>query len=283
MNDHQRSQEAGGAKTAAWVISMVRRHGAPEERQLVSRWADTITRFWGAADNVPTLHPPVLTLGLSSQTILRFGVIGSGPGPRLTSLVDRIGGWAPSLGAVCEAVVAGKMRCDATLTVTAANATYGLRIVDAEDNPLARHLLQGATAKAIGLPSPPSRLEIFSSGELHACAMHTVPGQLAAAQLGGVPLLQDDLTVTTLHCSGLRQRESWQSEGVLLDVRPFPSHTLTMALKQLNLRFTYLIHRGGIRSFGTFQPGGLHHALETPVHPLATAPAKKVMPVTVQP
>lgn len=255
------------------VLALVNQHGSPEEKQLVATHRQTLLRFLDHADTRLWLarHAP-LDIGLENRLVLKFNLIAGRRGSPW-GLIDAFADWAPALRTLSETVIRHKLHCHAGIKLTPTHAEYELYPYETPDKLLATTVFPGISGEQTGLPTLPYCYGYASDGSLSAYAeLEDVPAaELETAM--GLSLPTAGLRAKALFHSRRSPEGRWTTDKGGIEFLPFPSHLLNTALNHLDLRFSYLLHRGGRRPYGVIGMKGNRHVLYTTLLP-RVAPAR---------
>lgn len=254
------------------ILAMVDRYGSPEEKKLVSRHQTTICRFLEHPDVVTRAARRIqLDIGIENRPVLKFNLIAGRYGSPL-SLIDDFANWSPELRVVSETVIQHKLHCHAGIKLTPSQVEYELYPYENSDELLKRTLFSKINFEETGLPTTPYCYGYSSLGQLSAYAEieNVAITELENALAMQLPVA--GLKNRALFHSRYMQNGLWKPDKGGIEFLPFPSHLLNLVLNQLDLNFSYLLHRGGNRSYGVVGLKDNRHVLYTTLLPRMTPP-----------
>lgn len=253
------------------LLGLVTRIGSPEERRLVAAHASELIAFLDHPDTRHFIQRRSLDIGLENRLVLKFNLMAS----THVSPLGLINEWAermPVLQPAAEIVFRHKLRCHAGIKLSPAGVSYELYPYETSGHLLARTLLAGHAPDESGLPAKPHCFGFASTGEISAYAeLHDVDiAELEQAL--GFTLPAEGLKANALFNSRLNPNGSWRTDKAGIEFLPFPSYLLNRVIASFNLRFSYLLHRGGTRRYGVIGVHGPRQVLYTTLLPRITKP-----------
>lgn len=255
------------------VLDRIATHGSPPERQLVAPHADVIRRFLDHPDVQPFGQRTKLDIGLENQLTLKLNLIAT----RRASpwaMIDQFAEWAPSLRNISETVIRHRLHCHAGIKVTRDGVEYELYPYETPNGLLARSIDADLTLDRTGLPAAPYCFGLSSTGTLSAYAqIEKVPAS-ELEEAAGFPIPAQGLRTRALFHSRRGRDGLWVPGKAGIEFLPFPSHLLNQALRHLNLHFSYLLHRGGLRTYGVIGLMGTRQVLYTTMFPRPERPTR---------
>lgn len=261
---------AGGAGVpptlAERVFALVARYGSPEEQQVVRANDAAIKAFLDHPSVQLASRRTELDLGLENAVVLKFNLIASGKGSPW-AMVDRFADWAPSLRETSELVLRHKLHCHVGLKVSRKGVEYELYPTETRDGLLAAHWSLDGRPVNTGLPVPPYCYGHSSDGTLSAYSRVDDVAALELEEIVGFEIPSSGLKTRALFHSRRDDAGHWHPGKAGIELLPFPSHLLTAVLQHFSLRFAYLLHRGGSRSYGVIGVKGARQVFYTTLVP----------------
>lgn len=248
------------------LLELVGRHGSPEERQLVNAWQADLARFLDHPDVQVNSRRVVLDIGLENRMVLKFNLMASEYASPW-GMVDRIGDSIPSLAPLAETVLRHQLRCHVGVKAEPDQFEYELYAYETPDKLLANGLFSSMQVNGTKLPAPAYCYGLSTSGTLSAYAnVSDVPAEELEESIG-FRLPCDGLKTKALFHSRRQPDGTWRTDKAGIEFLPFPSHMLNAVLTRLDLRFAYLLHRGGNRPYGVIGVKGPRQVFYTTLIP----------------
>lgn len=266
------AEAAPGPDLGPQILGVVRQHGSPEERRMVEAAQAELLAFFSHPDTVRFTRLGCLDIGLENQLVLKFNLMGQAkisPWGLINEWSERM----PVLQEVADTVLRYKLRCHAGIKLTTRGVEYELYPYETADHQLASGIFARHAPAKSGLPLAAHCFGCSSTGALSAYAETTGVDVAELEQAAGFKLPAQGLKVNALFNSRLNPDGSWRTDKAGIEFSPFPSYLLNAVLGNFNLRFAYLLHRGGTRKYGVVGVHGPRQVLYTTLLP--QPPARK--------
>jgi hypothetical protein len=248
------------------LFALVGRHGTPQEKRLVEAHRLVLARFLDHPDVRPGSPRNELDIGLENSPVLKFNLIASRFGSPW-AMIEQVAQWAPGLVPVADTVIQLRLRCHVGLKLSGSGVEYELYPYETESGDIARRLLPSIPLHNTGLPATPYCYGINSAGDLSAYAEIDGLPTADLETISGWSLPAAGLRTKALFHSRYNPQTGWRSSKAGIEFLPFPSHLINAALSQMNIAYSYLLHRGGKRSYGVIGLLGERQFLYTTLLP----------------
>lgn len=244
------------------VLGMIDQHGSPEERKVLATGRGELKAFLEHPDTLNFTRRGCLDIGLENRPVLKFNLMAK----RQASPWGLINEWAdrmPQLAAAAETVFRHKLRCHAGIKLSATGVEYEIYPYETSEQVLANGVFSRFQPEQSGLPTPPHCFGCSSTGELSAYSQTTAVDLAELEEATGFALPASGLKLNAMFNSRLNPDGSWRTDKAGIEFLPFPSYLLNTVLSNFNLRFAYLLHRGGTRRYGVVGVHGTRQVLYT--------------------
>lgn len=256
------------------LLSLIERHGSPEERRMIRGCSDELLAFFAHPDAIRFAARGSLDIGLENRLVLKFNLLGQAKGSPWSLIHD----WAcrmPVFQEIADTVIHHRLRCHAGIRLSAQGIEYELYPYESADQILQNGIFADFHPEKSGLPLAPHCYGFSSTGALSAYA-ETADIHLAELeQAAGFRLPAQGLKINALFNSRCNPDGNWRTDKAGIEFTPFPSHLLNAVLGNFNLHFAYLLHRGGTRKYGVVGIHGTRQVLYTTMFPKLPAPAER--------
>lgn len=248
------------------LINQVLTHGSPEERRLIETHGLALAGFLDHPDIQLHSKRAHLEMVLENRIALSFNMITT-PHSASWGLIDQIGAWAPSLRNLSETILRHKLRSHVGIKIRPDLVEYELYVYETQDHLLSTKIFPEIKTKPPGLPGSVHCYGYTSSETLSAYAITPIRDAAGSEETDALQLFCEGIRSTTLFNSKRRPDGTWITNRLGIELIPFPSHILNAVLAQLDLRFSYLLYRGGTRPYGIVGITGSRQALRTNLIP----------------
>lgn len=253
------------------VLSLVERHGSPEEKRLATTHGQAICNFLAHPDSRRLTRMGLLDIGLENRLVLKFNLMASSG----FSPLGLIHEWAeqhPAMREAAEAVFRHKLRCHAGIKVSGAGVEYEIYPYETPEGLLGNGIFAPYSPRNAELPAPILCYGRSSAGALSAYSEIKGVDPAELEQALGISLGTAGLNSTALFNSRLTPEGLWKTDKAGIEFVPCPSHLLNCILARFQLNFSYLLHRGGIRRYIVIGLFGTRQVLYTTLLPVPTRP-----------
>lgn len=251
------------------VLSLIARHGSPEERRLATTHEKALAAFLDHPDTARFGRHGALEIGLENRPVLKFTLNSSSrvsPWLLINDLAER----NPILSDTAELVLRHKLRCHAGIKLSVTGAEYEIYPYETPEKLLATRLFSGFSPDQSSLPAKLYFFGYSSNGELSAYADVREVDTSELETAIGFSLPSGGLAISALLHSRRKPDGSWRADKAGIEFKPFPSHMLNAVLAHMSLNFSYLLYRGGTRRYGIIGIHGTRQVFYTTLTPLQT-------------
>lgn len=251
------------------LIDQVLTYGSPEERRLIETHRTVLAEFLDHPDIQLHSKRAHLEIVLENRIALSFNIITttrSAP----WGLIDQIGIWAPSLRNLSETILRHKLHSHVGIRIKPDLVEYELYVYESPDHLLSTTVFPEIKTKPAGIPGNVHCYGYTSSETLSAYTITPIRDAAGSEETDALQLPCEGIRSTTLFNSKRRPDGTWITNRIGIELIPFPSHILNAVLAQLDLRFSYLLYRGGTRPYGIVEITGSRQALHTNLIPQPT-------------